>query len=263
MFDAYLANTWIAGTVVALSAGIIGIFVVLRGDSFLAHAIPHGSFAGAAAAIYLGVSSVVGMGLAALAAAVGISLLGRKRQRRDTVIALTLVFLLAGGAFLLSLGGNYTNQVYALLFGQVLAVADSDLVLMTALAIFGIIVVAIIARPLLLSSVMPELAEARGIHNGVIEFVFTLVIAAVTTASVPVVGAMLLFSLLVAPPAAACLLCSRPVRAGILSCVFSLLCMWLSIALSVVTDMPVGFFVALTCACIYAIAKITSIVRAR
>ena len=151
MFDAYLTNTWIAGTVVALSAGIIGVFVVLRGDSFLAHAIPHGSFAGAAAAVYLGVSSVVGMGLAAFAAAVGISVLGRKKQRRDTVIALTLIFLLAGGAFLLSLGGDYTNQVYALLFGQVLAVADSDLVLMTALAILGVIVVALIARPLLLS----------------------------------------------------------------------------------------------------------------
>ena len=90
MFDAYLTNTWIAGTVVALSAGIIGVFVVLRGDSFLAHAIPHGSFAGAAAAVYLGVSSVVGMGLAAFAAAVGISVLGRKKQRRDTVIVGTV-----------------------------------------------------------------------------------------------------------------------------------------------------------------------------
>jgi zinc/manganese transport system permease protein len=145
----------------------------------------------------------------------------------------------------------------------VLAVADSDLVLMTALAILGVIVVALIARPLLLSSVMPELAEARGIHNGVIEFVFTLVIAAVTTASVPVVGAMLLFSLLVAPPAAACLLCSRPLRAGVLSCVFSLLCMWLSIALSVITDMPVGFFVALTSACVYTVSKIISLIRAK
>ncbi|MCI1220027.1 MAG: metal ABC transporter permease [Bifidobacterium sp.] len=263
MFDAYLANTWIAGTVVALSAGIIGVFVVLRGDSFLAHAIPHGSFAGAAAAIYLGVSSVVGMGLAALLSAIAISLLGRKKQRRDTVIALMLVFLLASGAFLLSLSNDYTNQVYALLFGQVLAVADCDLMLMTGLALLGVLIVALIARPLLLSSVMPELAEARGIHSRLIGFVFTLVIAAITTASVPVVGAMLLFSLLVAPPAAACLLCSRPLRAGMLSCAFSLLCMWLSIALSVMTDMPVGFFVALACACIYAAAKIIAMIRAK
>jgi zinc/manganese transport system permease protein len=74
---------------------------------------------------------------------------------------------------------------------------------------------------------------------------------------------MLLFSLLVAPPAAACLLCSRPLRAGVLSCAFSLLCMWLSIALSVITDMPVGFFVALSSACVYAVAKIVSLIRAK
>jgi zinc/manganese transport system permease protein len=74
---------------------------------------------------------------------------------------------------------------------------------------------------------------------------------------------MLLFSLLVAPPAAACLLCSRPLRAGVLSCAFSLLCMWLSIALSVITDMPVGFFVALSSACVYTAAKIVSLIRAK
>jgi zinc/manganese transport system permease protein len=203
------------------------------------------------------------MGLAALLSAVGISLLGRKKRRRDAVIALMLVFLLASGAFLLSLSDDYTNQVYALLFGQVLAVADSDLAVMTGLAMLGVLIVAIIARPLLLSSVTPELAKARGVHNQLVEFVFTLVIAAVTTASVPVVGAMLLFSLLVAPPAAACLLCSRPLRAGILSCAFSLLCIWVSIALSVMTDMPVGFFVALSCTCVYGAAKIIAMIRAR
>lgn len=256
LFDAYLTNTWIAGTIAALIAGVIGVFVVLRGDSFLAHAIPHGSFAGAAVAVYAGASSIMGMGVAALLSAIAVSVFGKKKQRRDTVIALMLTFLLAGGAFILSLSGDYTNQVYSLLFGQVLAVSTSDLIVMAALAGIAIIVVVLISRPLLLTSIMPELARARGLHNDLIEFVFTLVIAAVTTASVPVVGAMLLFSLLIAPPAAACALCSRPTRAIALSCVFSLVCMWASIVLSVCTDLPVGFFVSMTSICVYLGAKV-------
>ena len=261
MFVDYFMNTWIAGTVVALCAGVIGVFVVMRGDSFLAHAIPHGSFAGAAVATYVGSSAVFGMGVAALASALIIAALGRRRQRRDTVIALMLVTLLAAGAFVLSLSGDYTNQVYALLFGQVLAVSTPDLVIMAVLAALAGIAVLLMRRPLLLTSIMPDMAVAQGIRGHWVEFAFTVVIAAVTTASVPVVGAMLLFSLLVAPAAAACALCSRPNRAMLLSCALALLCMWASLALSINTDLPVGFFVAITSTLVYVAAKVVAILR--
>lgn len=256
MFAEYFMNTWIAGTVVALCAGVVGVFVVMRGAAFLAHAIPHGSFAGAAVATYVGASSVTGMAVAAFASAAILALLGRRRRHRDTVIALLLVLLLAMGSFVLSLSGDYTNQVYALLFGQVLAVSTPNLITMAAFATLAIIAVLLMRRPLLLTSVMPNLASAQGVRHLWVEFAFTLVIAAITTASVPVVGAMLLFSLLVAPAAAACAVCSRPGHAVCLSCLLAVLCVWTSVALSISTDLPVGFFVAMTSTGIYVIAKI-------
>ncbi|MFT9393132.1 metal ABC transporter permease [Bifidobacterium sp.] len=254
MFEAYLLNTWYASTVVAVSAGIIGVFVIMRGDSFLAHAIPHGSFAGAAVAVTIGLSPVTGMGIAALLSALAMHLLGKK-GRRDAVIALLLVFLLAGGAFMLSMSGDYSNQVYALLFGQVLAVTDADLLTMSILALIAVAMVLCMIRPLLASSIMPEQARVQGVRNNLVALLFTIVIACVTTASVPIVGAMLLFSLLIAPPAAACALARNPIHAIVLSCVFALGCMWASVALSVLTDLPIGFFVATSSGCIYAIAK--------
>lgn len=261
MFDAYLMNTWITSTIVALGAGVIGVFVVMRGDSFLAHAIPHGSFSGAAIAVLLGVSPVAGLGVAAVIAAVLMHALGRKGHR-DAVIALILTFLLAGGAFALSLSGDYANQVYALLFGQVLAVSDSDLLAMCILAVVAVTVVLMLIRPLLMTSVLPEQAGVQGIHGGLVALTFTIVIACITTASVPVVGAMLLFSLLIAPPAAACALSHTLGRTIALSCVFTVLCMWVSVALSVVFDFPVGFFVSLTTATVYIAAKLIAKARA-
>lgn len=257
MFDAYLMNTWYASIIVALSAGVIGVFVVLRGDSFLAHAIPHGSFAGAAVAVTMGMSPVAGMGIAALLSALLMHALGRK-GRRDAVIALLLTFLLAGGAFALSLSGDYSNQVYSLLFGQVLAVTDSDLMIMAGLALVAVMMVLCMIRPLLASSIMPQQARVQGVHTNIIALLFTIVIACVTTASVPIVGAMLLFSLLVAPPAAACAVTHNPVHAIVLSSLFALVCMCFSVAMSVLSDLPVGFFVSLSTATIYVIAKVVA-----
>lgn len=254
MFDPYLANTWAGGAVVALVAGIVGVFVVLRGDSFLAHAIPQGSFAGAAVAAALGASTTAGMGIAAVLTSLLVSWLG-KHDRRDVVIALLLSFLLAGGAVALSLQGGYANRVYALLFGQILSISSSDLMLMIGLATGVIVVVLFMVRPLLAASVLPDSPAARGWRVSVVEFVFTLVLAATATASVPLVGALLLFSLLVAPPAAACTFCRTPGRALLLSCLLCLLCMWGAIALSVITDLPVGFFVASLATLTYVVVR--------
>ena len=255
MFEPYLLNTWAAGTLVALVAGVVGVFVVLRGDSFLAHAIPHGSFAGAAVAYALGGSSLVGMGVSAALTGVAVFCLGR-HGRKDAVIALLLSFLLASGALALSLSGGYANQAYALLFGQILSVSSSELLFMAILVCIVVLAMFLLARPLLLTSVMESAARAHGLHTHAIEFAFTMVLAATATASVPVVGVLLLFSLLVAPPAAACTLCPTMSRAVALSCAFCLACMWASIALAVMTDLPIGFFVASISTLVYLGARL-------
>jgi len=126
MFSGFMTNAWLAGTVVALVAGVVGLFVVMRGGAFAAHAIPNGAFAGAAAAYWLGTNELLGLGIAAGASALAIGSLGQ-RNRRDVATALVLVLLLASGALFLSLSGGYEPEVYGLLFGEILGVSSTQL----------------------------------------------------------------------------------------------------------------------------------------
>ena len=112
--------------IVAVVAGVVGFFTVLRGSAFAAHAIPNGSFAGAAGAGLVGVSTLFGLGVFAFIGALGIGLLGR-RGRHDAVTALMLVMMLATGALFVSLNTEYAPEVYSLLFGEVLGISSNQL----------------------------------------------------------------------------------------------------------------------------------------
>ena len=204
MFSGFMTNAWLAGTVVAAVAGVVGLFVVMRGGAFAAHAIPNGAFAGAAAAYWLGTNELLGLGIAAGASALAIGSLGQ-RNRRDVATALVLVLLLASGALFLSLSGGYEPEVYGLLFGEILGVSSTQLLPVTLVGLGCVVVVALAWRPLLLSTVLPDVAEARGVRLRVTEIAFLLVVAAATTVTLPVVGALLIFSLMIGPPAAAAL----------------------------------------------------------
>ena len=150
-----MVNTWIVATIVAIVGGAVGFFVVLRGSAFVAHAVPNGSFAGAAAASLIGVNTLIGLGVFSLAGALGIGLLGR-RGRHDVATALTLVFMLGLGALFLSFSVEYAPEIYSLLFGEVLGISATQLVPTIVLAVLCIAALALIYRPLLLSSVLPE-----------------------------------------------------------------------------------------------------------
>jgi zinc/manganese transport system permease protein len=250
VFSDFLINTWISASVVALVAGLVGFFVVLRGSSFLAHALPHGAFAGAAGATLLGLDPILGMGVFAVGGALAVSTLGR-RGRNDVVIALALVVMLASGALFLSLGNQYSAEVFSLLFGQILGVSSAELLPILILGALCIAAILVAYRPLLLASVLPDQAAARGISTFGMSVFFAVIVALATTMSVPVVGALLMFSLLVGPPAAARLFSADPLRAIPLSMGFALVVVWVSIAAAYQTSLPVGFFVTLGSAVLY------------
>ena len=199
MFDDFMVNTWIAATMIAAVAGIVGFFVVIRGASFAAHALPLSAFPGAAAANLLGVNPLVGLLVFSGLGVVGISQLAR-RGRRDVATALSLVMLLGLGALFLSRTTEYFQAVYALLFGEVLGVSNQDLAPVAALSVMSIALTMMLFRPLLLNSVSPELGEARGVSPRGIEFLFLAIVALATAMALPVVGALLVFSLMVGPP---------------------------------------------------------------
>ena len=242
MFAGFMMNTWAVATMVAPVAGVVGFFVVLRGSAFAAHAIPKGAFAGAARASLLGISTLAGLAVFSLLTALGIGALSR-RGRRDVVTALALVMMLALGAAFLSTTTEYEPEIYSLLFGEVLGVSTTELLPIAALGIACIAAVAVLYRPLMLSSVAPDVAEAKGVRSHRMEICFLIVVALATAMTVPVVGALLIFSLMIGPPAAARSLTSRPVRAMLLSVAVALVTVWAAIACSYLYNWPVGFFV--------------------
>jgi zinc/manganese transport system permease protein len=242
MFHGFMVNAWTVATIVAVVAGIVGFFAVLRGSAFAAHAIPNGSFAGAAGAALIGVNTLIGLGAFSLLGALGISALGR-RGRQDVATALTLTLMLGLGALFLSLSNEFAPQVYSLLFGEVLGISSNDVVPTAALAAAAVAVVLLLYRPLMLSSVLADVGEARGISSVAMQLCFLLAIALVTTMTVPVVGTLLIFSLMIGPPAAARSFTDRPGVAMALSVAFALIAVWAAIACSYATNYPVGFFV--------------------
>ncbi|MGD0874481.1 MAG: metal ABC transporter permease [Acidimicrobiales bacterium] len=242
MFSGFMANAWIVATMVAVVAGVVGFFTVLRGSAFVAHAVPQAGFAGAAGASLIGVSTLAGLGTFAVISAVAIGLLAR-RGRHDAVTALALVFMLGLGALFLSWSEEYASAIYALLFGEVLGVSTNQVLATAVLAVVCIAAVVVLYRPLLSASVIPEVAVARGARVHRMEMCFLVVVALVTTMSVPVVGALLMFSLMVGAPGAARSFADRPWSALGLSVVISVVIVWIAIAASYETDWPVGFFV--------------------
>jgi zinc/manganese transport system permease protein len=242
MFTGFMANAWIVATIVAVVAGVVGFFTVLRGSAFVAHAVPQAGFAGAAGASLIGVSTFLGLGTFAVISAVSIGLLG-KRGRHDAMTALTLVFMLGLGALFLSWSEQYASEIYALLFGEVLGVSTNQVLATAVLGVVCIGAVVVLYRPLLLASLVPEVAEARGVRTHRMEMCFLVVVALVTTMSVPVVGALLMFSLMIGAPGAARSFTDKPIGALGLSVGISVAIVWIAIAASYETDWPVGFFV--------------------
>jgi zinc/manganese transport system permease protein len=262
MFSGFMVAAWEVASLVAVVAGLVGFFVVLRGSAFVAHAVPNGSFAGAAGAILVGVNTLIGLGVFSLLGALGIGLLGR-RGRHDVVTALALVLMLGLGSLFLNLSAEYAPEVESLLFGEVLGISPNQVVPTAALALVCVAAIALLYRPLMLSSLLPDVAEARGVSAFRMELAFLIVVALVATMTVPVVGTLLIFSLTIGAPAAARSLTDRPLVAMALSVAIALLAVWSAIVASYTTNYPVGFFVGTISASAYALGRGWAALRRR
>lgn len=255
MFSAFMVNAWTVASIVAVVAGLVGFFAVLRGSAFAAHAVPNGSFAGAAGASLLAVNTLLGLGVFSLLGALGIALLGR-RGRHDAVTALTLVMMLALGALFVSFSEEYSAELYSLVFGEVLGVSANQVLPTVALACVCALAIALLYRPLLFSSALQEVAQARGVSAFRVELGFLAVLALASTMTVPVVGTLLVFALMIGPPAAARSFTDKPHVALALSVGIALVAVWGGIAVSYQTNEPVGFFVTSFSAGAYAVGRV-------
>jgi zinc/manganese transport system permease protein len=169
--------------------------------------------------------------------------------------ALTFVMMLGIGALFVSWSTEYAQEAYSLLFGEVFGVASNEVLPIVALGVVSVAAIAVMFRPLMLSSALPEVAEARGIKARRMDLAFLLVMALATSMTVPVVGALLMFSLMIGPSAAARSVTARPVLAMTLAVVIALVTVWTGIVVSYHTNWPLGFFVGLMGAAFFLLGR--------
>ncbi len=239
----FMQHAFEAGTIVAIVAGIVGYFVVLRRSSFAAHALSHIGFSGAAAAVLIGVAPVYGLLVFTSLAGLGIAALGKRAASRDVQIGTVLAFFLGLGVLFLSLYKAYAEQAYSILFGEVLGVSPGAVWLTFYAGVIILAVVAVVYRPLLFASLDEDVAEAKGMPVLWLGVIFMLLVAVATSFAVQVVGVLLIFALMVTPAAIAQMLAKRPRQVMILSVAIALLATWLGLFIAFYTPYPVSFFI--------------------
>ncbi|HKW59235.1 MAG TPA: metal ABC transporter permease [Candidatus Dormibacteraeota bacterium] len=261
-----MQNAYAAGTLVALLAGVAGYFVVLRGQSFVAHTLSQVGFPGAAAGVLVHLSPVAGLVTFCVAAAVGIGWRGRAvdagNRAESAAVGSILAFSLGLGLLFVRLYAGSAQGVYAFLFGSILGISDRDVQVTFAVAVVGLAVLAWMGRPLIFASVDPDVAEARGVPVRLLSLGFLVVLALAVAITVQIVGTLLIFALLVAPAATALQLTAQPARSLILSAVLSVAFTWLGLALAYFSPFPVGFFITTLAFAAYVAVRAWRLVRA-
>lgn len=262
----FMQNAYAAGTLVAVVAGVAGYFVVMRGQSFVAHTLSQVGFPGAAAGVLVHVSPVAGLMTFCVAAALGIGWRGRDvdagSRAESAAVGSILAFSLGLGLLFFRLYAGSAQGIYAVLFGSILGITDSDVQLTFAVAVVVLAALAWIGRPLVFASVDPDVAEARGVPVRALAVAFLVVLALAVAITVQIAGTLLIFALLVAPGAAVLQLTARP-GAGILASVaLSVAVTWAGLALAYYTNLPVGFFITSLAFGAYVGARATRLARA-
>jgi zinc/manganese transport system permease protein len=260
----FMVNAIEAGTLVAIMAAVVGWYMVLRRQAFAGHTLAVMSFPGVAGAALAGLPGVAGYYVACVGAALAMGGSGpaRRTRRTETASIGTIQTVgLAAGFLFLSLNQHVLGGPETLLFGTFLGVTKGQVLALLGVAVLVVLLIAVAARPLLLATIDPELAEARGVAVGWLNLGFLLVLGLAVAATSQITGALLVFALLVAPPAAAQLITLRPLPGVVLSVVFALLIVWLGLAAAYFSPYPVGFFITTFALVVYLLAALWRWVR--
>lgn len=241
----FVIHALLAGACVAVSAAACGYFLVARGLAFAAHALPNIGFAGAAGAVLLGIEPVYGLFGFTVAAAAAVGLVGKDIRERDVAIGVVMTFGLGLGLLFLSLYSGFAGRVYGILFGNILGISREAVVVTAASSGAILAVMAFLYRPLLFSTFDPAAAEARGVPVRLVSVLFMAMVAVTMSLSIQVMGALLVFTLLVGPPATATRLVKTPLAAICVSVGLGLAYVGLGILLAAASGrLPVSFFIA-------------------
>jgi zinc/manganese transport system permease protein len=249
-------NSLIAGLLLGIMGGLIGVFVMTRDMSFAVHGISELSFAGAAIALLIGLNVALGATFGSIVAAIIIAVLGSKAKDRNSIIAVLMPFGLGIGILALALYEGRAANKFGLLTGQIIAVDDPQVFWLIATSLVVVAFLALIWRPLSFASLDTEVAEARGVPTKALGIVFMLLLALAVAASVQVVGALLVMTLLVTPAAAALRLTSSPFWVPVLSMIFAVVSVVGGILLALGGGLPISPYVTTLSFAIYLVARV-------
>jgi zinc/manganese transport system permease protein len=250
----FMRTAFAAGLVVAVLAGAVGYFLVLRNLAFAGHALSHVGFAGATGALLVGLAPFWGLLALTLAASVAMGLLGERLRGRDIAVGIILSLSLGFGVLFLNVYTAYATQATTLLFGNVLGVSGETVRDLAILALLALVALALISRPLIFATLDPELAEAKGLSLRLVSVLYLVIVGVAVAESVQVVGILLVFALMVGPGATGLRLMPG-LKAGVaLAVVLAVAETWSGIALAWATDWPPTFWVTTLSAAVYLLA---------
>jgi len=254
-------NTLIAGAVLGVVGGVVGVLVITRDLPFAVHGISEISFAGASGALLFGASVVAGSFAGSLVAALLLGVLGFRARDRNAVIGVIMPFSLGLGILFLSLYDGRAANKFGLLTGQIVAIDDTSLVTLVVTAVGVLGVLAVIWRPLMFASVDADVASARGVPVRVLGPVFMLLLGCTVAVSIQVVGALLILALLCTPAAAALKVTASPLWVVLLSVAFACTSMVGGILVALGTSIPISPYVTTISFLIYLACRAVAALR--
>jgi zinc/manganese transport system permease protein len=201
--ETFVQNALIAATLVAITTGLIGPFVVMRDLAFAVHGSAELAFTGAAAGLLAANDPILGALLGSIVVATAIGLLGDRPRERNSAMGVILAFGLGVGVYLLSLYKGFATAATNILFGQIFGVSPGQITLLIVIAVAVLIAMLTLYRPLLFASIDPEMALARGIPTRLVGLAFLYILALTVTEAAQIVGTLLVLSLAITPAAAA------------------------------------------------------------
>jgi zinc/manganese transport system permease protein len=258
----YLAivNAFRAGTIVAVLGAVIGWFMVVRRQSFAGHTLAVIGFPGAAAAVWFGAGLTYGYFAFGILGALAIAALPRRSGRgyleESAVVGTVQAVALALGMLFVALYKGFLGGTSALLFGSFLGITAGQTVTLAVVAVVALGILAVIGRPLLFASVDPGVARAHGVPERLLGAVF-LVLLGVTTAAVSqITGSLLVFALMILPPATAQLLTAAPGRGLVLSAGLALVTVWVALFVAYYSPYPIGFWLTSIAFALYVLTRL-------
>ena len=252
----FMRKAFMAGIVTAVASGAIGYFVILRQQAFASHALAHIGFPGATAAILIGIPITLGMVTFTVVGAIAMALAGNRLNDRDIATGTILAFATGLGLFFSNIASTAAANVTNVLFGNLVAVTTSQLISFAVFLCLILLIIAVCYRPLLFTSISPEVAQARGLNTGRLNLVFLVTLALTITMAVQTVGVLLVFALIVTPPATALLLTARPLPALFVSIAIGTLAVIGGLVVSTMFNLPPTFFIVSITTLLWIIATI-------